>query len=151
MLCAVCSLSWRIHDLLSYLCRPCVLREPQTDNIQGTHKRMVRFQKLTRNLFLALYWHNVYRQQQQLSKISHALPAVRFSCLLLGRGASFQAGVAAGNVFLCAPFWGVQICEYSARNLRCTAITDLDTSKRSTQKDFSCCNAILETGPAAQQ
>ena len=30
-----------------------------------------------------------------------------------------------------------------ARNSRCTAITDLDTSKRSTQKAFSCCDAIL--------
>ena len=36
-----------------------------------------------------------------------------------------------------------------ARNSRCTVITDLDTSKRSTQKAFSCCDAILETGPAA--
>jgi len=35
-----------------------------------------------------------------------------------------------------------------ARNSRCTVITDLDTSKRSTQKAFSCCEAILETGPA---
>jgi hypothetical protein len=31
----------------------------------------------------------------------------------------------------------------------CTVITDLDTSKRNTQKAFSCCDAILETGPAA--
>ena len=29
---------------------------------------MVRFQKLTRNLFLTLHGHNVHRQQQQLSK-----------------------------------------------------------------------------------
>ena len=29
-------------------------------------------------------------------QVSHALPAVRFSCLLRGRGASFQDGVAAG-------------------------------------------------------
>jgi hypothetical protein len=36
--------------------------------------------------------------------VSHALPAVRFSCLLRGRGASFQDGVAAGKDFLCAPF-----------------------------------------------
>jgi len=36
-----------------------------------------------------------------------------------------------------------------ARNSRCTVITDLDTSKRSTQKAFSCCAAILETRPAA--
>ena len=37
-------------------------------------------------------------------QVSHALPAVRFSCLLRGRGASFQDGVAAGEGFLCAPF-----------------------------------------------
>ena len=36
--------------------------------------------------------------------VSHALPAVRFSCLLRGRGASFQDGFAAGKGFLCAPF-----------------------------------------------
>jgi hypothetical protein len=27
--------------------------------------------------------------------------------------ASFKDGVAAGEGFLCAPFWGVQICDYS--------------------------------------
>ena len=37
-------------------------------------------------------------------EVSHALPAVRFSCLLRGRGASFQDGFAAGKGFLCAPF-----------------------------------------------
>ena len=37
-------------------------------------------------------------------QVSHALRAVRFSCLLRGRGASFQDGVAAGKGFLCAPF-----------------------------------------------
>ena len=37
-------------------------------------------------------------------QVSHALPAVRFSCLLRGRGASFQDGVVAGEGFLCAPF-----------------------------------------------
>jgi len=37
-------------------------------NIQGVHKRVVLFQKLTRNLFLTLYGHNVHRQQRQLSK-----------------------------------------------------------------------------------
>ena len=35
--------------------------------IQGIHKRMVRFQKLTRNLFLTLHGHNLHRQQRQLS------------------------------------------------------------------------------------
>ena len=37
-------------------------------------------------------------------EVSHSLPAVRFSRLLRGRGASFQDGVAAGKGFLCAPF-----------------------------------------------
>ena len=37
-------------------------------------------------------------------QVSHALPAVRFSCLLRGRGASFQNGVASGKGFLCAAF-----------------------------------------------
>ena len=36
-------------------------------------------------------------------QVSHALPAVRFSCLLRGSGAGFQDGVAAGKGFLCAP------------------------------------------------
>jgi hypothetical protein len=37
-------------------------------------------------------------------QVSHALPAVRFSCLLRGREASFKDGVAAREGFLCAPF-----------------------------------------------
>ena len=37
-------------------------------------------------------------------QVSHALPAVRFSCLMRGRGASFQDGIAAGKGFMCAPF-----------------------------------------------
>jgi len=37
-------------------------------------------------------------------QVSHALPAVRVSCLLRGRGTSLQNGVAAGKGFLCAPF-----------------------------------------------
>ena len=37
-------------------------------------------------------------------QVSHALPAVRFSCLLWGHGVSFQDGVTAGKGFLCALF-----------------------------------------------
>ena len=37
-------------------------------------------------------------------QVSHALPAVRFSCLLRGRGVNLQDGAAAGKGFLCAPF-----------------------------------------------
>ena len=37
-------------------------------------------------------------------QVSHALPTVRFSCLLRGSGAGFKDGVAVGKGFLCAPF-----------------------------------------------
>ena len=37
-------------------------------------------------------------------QVSHALPAVRFSCLLRGRGVSLQDGAAAGKGLLCAAF-----------------------------------------------
>ena len=37
-------------------------------------------------------------------QVSHALPAVRFSCLLRGRGACFQDGVTARKGFLCVRF-----------------------------------------------
>ena len=37
-------------------------------------------------------------------QVFHALPAVRFSCLLRGLGVSIQDGAAAGKGFLCAPF-----------------------------------------------
>ena len=37
-------------------------------------------------------------------QVSHAPPVVRFSCLLRGRGVSFQDGAAARKCFLCAPF-----------------------------------------------
>jgi hypothetical protein len=71
--------------------------------IQGIHKRMVQFQ--VNKKFIS----HLTRAQRTPSaaatvQVSRALPAVRFSCLLRGRGASFQDGVAAGKGFLCAPF-----------------------------------------------
>jgi hypothetical protein len=38
-------------------------------------------------------------------QVSHALPAIRFSCLLWGREASFQDGVAAGEAVMCVLPW----------------------------------------------
>jgi len=91
-------------------------------------------------------------------QVSHWLPAARFSCLLQGGGASFQDGVTAGkgfevsrSVITVQPEFCTQFRINHAQNSRCTVITDLDTSKRSTQKTFSCCDAVLETGPAALQ
>ena len=42
--------------------------EDEMSVTQGIHKRMVRFKKLTRNLFLSLHGHNVHGQYRQLSK-----------------------------------------------------------------------------------
>jgi len=55
-------------DLGNHLLQLCpkVVKHPVY--IKVIHKRMVRFQKLTRNLFLILHRYNLHRQQQQLSK-----------------------------------------------------------------------------------
>jgi len=82
--------------------------------IQGIHKRIVRIQKLTRNLSLNLTQAHPTPSAAATVQVSHVLPAVRFSCLLRVRGASFQDGVAVGKGILCVPFSGVQICDYSA-------------------------------------
>jgi len=51
---------YRLHYRAFLVCR--------YKHLQGIHKRMVRFQNLTRNLFLILHGHYVHRQQWQLSK-----------------------------------------------------------------------------------
>ena len=60
--------------------------------------------EVNKKLFLPLHGRNVHRQQRQLSQVSHALPAIRFSCLLRGRGVRLQDGAEAEKGFLCAPF-----------------------------------------------
>jgi hypothetical protein len=75
---------------------------------------MVQFQKLTRNLFLNLHGHNVYRQQRQLSKLLKRYQQFASHAYFGATGAIFKDGVAAGKGFLSAPFRGVQICDYSA-------------------------------------
>ena len=85
---------------------------------QDVYKWMVQFQKLT-NLFLTLHGQNLHRQQQQLSKFLMRYQQFARSCLLRGCGASLQDGVVAGKGFLCAPIWGVQICDYSAASVLC--------------------------------
>ena len=70
--------------------------------------------------FLTLHGHNVHRQQRQLSKflMRYQQFASHAYC-----GAIFQDGVAAGKSFLCAPFWVVQICDFSAA---CSAVHGLE-------------------------
>jgi hypothetical protein len=48
--------------------------------------------------------HLTRAQRTPSAAATHALPAVRFSCLLRGRGVSFQDGVVAEEGFLCARF-----------------------------------------------
>ena len=101
-------------------------------------------------------------------QVSHALPAVRFSCLLRGQFPRWRRSrkrLSLCTVLRCPDLWlqcsvgvvhGLEKTQHAsflnrARNSRCTVITDLDTSKQSTQKAFSCCDAILETGLAAPQ
>jgi hypothetical protein len=62
--------------------------------IQVVRKRMVRFQKIINELFLNLHGHNMHSAVGTV-KISYVLLAVRFSCLLRGRGTSIQDGDAA--------------------------------------------------------
>jgi len=61
----------RIRKWKLDFCMYCIINlvvEVNNFIIRAIHKRMVRCQKSTRNLFLTLHWHNVHRQQQQLSK-----------------------------------------------------------------------------------
>ena len=60
--------SRRLYFSSSWFVCICLLEILTRYIIQRIHKRMVRFQKLTRNLFLTLHGHNLHRQQRQLSK-----------------------------------------------------------------------------------
>ena len=51
-----------------FVVKPPLINFMFPSHMQGIHKRMVWFQKLTRNLFLTLHGHNVHRQQRELSK-----------------------------------------------------------------------------------
>ena len=95
-------------------------------------------------------------------QVSHALPAVRFSCLLrvqFLRWRRSRKKLSVCSVLRCPDLWlqcsvnfvhGLEKTHHAwcVFSKPCNVITDLDTSKRSTQKAFSCCDAILENGPA---
>jgi len=135
--------------------------------MQGIHKRMVQFQKFNglKHSRLRNTFHTVN------FGMSNSLLALATDLRGLRRNASRTPSVLSSDtrgrpVLLPLHKHPVSInCRYhlvmlflrgasflnSARNSRCTVITDLDTSKRSTQKTFSCCDAVLETGPAVPQ
>ena len=128
---------------------------------------MVRFQKLTRNLFLTLHGHNVHRQQRQLSKFlmryqqfaSHAYcgAAGPVSKMASQQEKAFcvlrfevSRSVITGQREFRARFRKDAWCVSSKP---CTKLT-LHCNHRSGHlktehtEAFSCCDAILETGPA---
>jgi len=109
--------------------------------MQGIHKRIVWFQKLTINLFLTLHGHNVRRQQQQLSKF-----LMRYQ-----QFASHAYCGAAGPVSKTASQQEKAFCVLRFQVSRSVIAVQREFRARSTQKAFPCCDAILETGPAAPQ
>jgi hypothetical protein len=100
---------WCFHwvlDNIILLCRACT----KNDSISKVIKQFISYPTQAQHTLSAA----------RTVHVSDAQPAVRFSCLLRGRGTIFQDGVTAGEGFLCAPFWGVQICDYSAAWVSCT-------------------------------
>ena len=64
-----CHFRWQVNTtVISERLRVLVKYKISSNEIQGTHKRIVRFQKLTRKLFLTLHGYNIHSQQRQLSK-----------------------------------------------------------------------------------
>jgi hypothetical protein len=126
---------------------------------------MVQFQKLTRNLFLTLHRHSVHHQQQQLFTFLVHYQQLASPAYCGAKGPVYKMASQQENTFcvLCFEVSRFVITvqhEFCARfrtagNACATSsskpCTDLDTSKRSTQKSFSRCYAILDTSPLAPQ
>ena len=106
--------------------------------IQGIHKRMVRFQNVTRNLFLTFHGHNVHLQQRKLSKFlmryqqfaSHANagPRDQFPRWRRSRKRLSVCSVLCPDLWLQCSVSFVHGASFlnRARNSRCSVITDLD-------------------------
>jgi hypothetical protein len=75
---------------------------------------MVLFQKLTRNLFITLHGYNAHRQQRQLSKFRKRYQQFASHAYCGAAGPVSKIALQQEKGFLCAPFLGVQICDYSA-------------------------------------
>ena len=110
---------------------------------------MVRFQKLTRNLFLTLHGHNLHRQQQQISKflMRYQQFASHAYC-----GASFQDGVAAvRGVFRFPNLW-LQCSVSFVHGLERTHLTSRQCSSVAIPTELPCplylltpwCRVLLE-------
>jgi len=86
-------------------------------------------------------------------QVSHALPAIRFSCLLRGQFPRWRRSrkrLSVCSVLRCPDLW-LQCSLSFMHGLEKTHLPDLDTSKRSTHKTFSCCDSILENWPRSKR
>jgi hypothetical protein len=73
-------------------------------NCTGYSQKNGEISKVNKKFISQIAWAQRAPSAAASVQVSHAVPAVRFSCLLQCRGASFQDDVAAGKGFLCAPF-----------------------------------------------
>ena len=127
-------------------------------NIQAIHKIMVRLQKLTRTVLLTLHGHNVHRQQQQLSKFLMRYQQFTSHAYCGTAGPVSKMASQPEKAFCVLRFEVSRSVITMQREFRARFRKDAIGRKRfslcsvlSTQKAFSCCDAILETGPAAPQ
>ena len=136
----------RRGHILCFVCK----EYREESQIQVIHKRMVRFQKLTRNF--SPYTDATYTVSS--GNCPSFSCATSSSLLMLTAGPVSKMASQQEDTFCVLRFEVSRSVITVQRALQlycCTIITDLDTSKRSTQKASSCCDTILETGPAAPQ
>jgi hypothetical protein len=89
-----------------------------------THARNGAVSRVDKQFISRHTWPQHTLSAAETVQVLHALPAVHFWRLLLGCGTSFQDGVAAGEGFLCALFWGDQTCVYSGMRVsRCPTVS----------------------------
>ena len=131
---------------------------------------MMRFQKLTRNLFPTLHGHNLHRQQRQLSKFlmryqqfaSHAYCGAEgliskmasqqekaFCVLSFEVSRSVITAQSEFHTRFRIDAWCVFSKPCTKLTLHCNHISG--HLKMEHTERISCCNAILEIGPAAPQ
>jgi hypothetical protein len=84
------------------------------------HKRMARFKKLIRNLFLTLHGHSIHCQQQELSKFLMGFQQFASHAYCRAAGLVSKMASQQEKVFCELAFWGVQICDYRAAWVLCT-------------------------------
>jgi hypothetical protein len=144
-----------------------ILSSQINNNVPGIHKRMVQFQKLLQNVFHTLHGHSIHCQQWELSKF--LMRCQQFaSHAYFGAAGPVSKMASQQKAFCVLPFevsrsvitmqhefhaWikNTHHTRIMSSFKPCTKLTDLDTSRGGTQKAFSCCDTILETGPAALQ